>query len=358
MPVETPSYTPEQLREIAAQEMGPKDAAQVTTYRTPGGVEVLVPIITPNQPGQKQAGRAYDQSFENLRQAIINRHKATGMRPATVLNFLFMPLVVNSPMSDLKIRIPAAPERLQPGDDEFTQHVFTHAAFEVMQRGDKETRQPWDFYPIMLADAYLQEYRDFGGVVIYEGLPTKEYLDRPEIKEMITNAKQKMVDWMVLNLNDGNAEWNTANHSGHKNIVEKHRRSAMRLLDLRVIDRLPEWVVGAKDLVDVTPACAICKATPHPGAVKCIQCGYIIDPAGAYMNNLINEEDGALERLTRAEVESLGVSAFVAETADEKPLRVKEGRNRPMSIAQERALRADNASQNSGGQQTPARDLY
>lgn len=296
-------------------------------------------------------GRAYDTNFENLRLAIMARHRATGIRPATVLNFLPIPLVVCSPMTDLKVRIPAAPFGLDDeGEQMFSHHTWEQPAFEVMQRGDEKTRQPWDYPPIMLADTFAAEYASYGGVVVFEGFPDAETLQLPRIADMIEQSLTQMVEWLRSIVNEATAEWHTPNHSGSKNIVDKHRWAAMKLKDLGIIDNDPEWLPTSKQLQDVVKKCFSCGVTPNVGASKCVTCGTVLNPAKAYVDGLINEEDASLERLTRAEVIDLGVSDFVAETADEKKERVAAGRIRPMSIAQRRAYDAVSA----GGQEPSA----
>ena len=55
----------------------------------------------------------------------------------------------------------------------------------------------------------------------------------------------------------------------------------------------------------------------------------------------IDEQHTSLERLTRAEVESLGISAYVAETVDEKQARIKSGKPKPLSLAAQGAMVAE-----------------
>jgi hypothetical protein len=282
------------------------------------------------------------------------RHEATGIQPATILNFLPIPLVVNSPMSALRVRIAPAPLE----GDGFSFHVWHDPAIECMERGEG-IRQPWDFHPIQLAKAFVDEYSEFGGIVVFRGLPTEEYLGRPEVARLIADAKEKMRGWMLVKVEEANGEWNTVNRSGARNIVELHRTCAARLKDLGVIDQLPEWITEARQLKDVAKKCFVCQSIPKPGALECLECHTILDPAKAYIAGLIQENDPALERLTRAEVEALGISLFVAETVDERDARVKRGDPKPLSVAQMRALQAQEQEQQNyvptvAGTQPPA----
>ncbi len=300
--------------------------------RTPDGREIPVGFI-PQASVNRVPGRPFDVGYANALLSMLNRHEATGIMPAAILNYLPIPLVVNSPMQDLKVRIPAAPL----SGDGFSFHVWYSAAIEVDDMGEG-VRRPVDFQPIQLAKAFEDEYKDYGGVVLLRGIPDEETLSRPKVEQMIADAKEKMIKWMLRKVEEANGEWNTVNRSGARNIVELHRQCAQRLFDLGIIDALPEWMVASRALKDVAKRCPACQTQPNPGATECLACHFILDPEAAYINNVIKEDDESLERLTRKQVEALGISAFVAETIDEKPERVRTGLPKPLSKAQMNAI--------------------
>lgn len=308
--------------------------------RTPGGqpIKATFGYIDATKNERAMAGRPTDQQYNNLKQAVVSRLEATGVTPCTILNFLPIPLVLNSPMQSLKVRIPPAPKKADQSDD-FSFHTWTHADIVVLERGEG-VKHPWEYLPIQLGKSFMDEYRDFGGVVLLRGLPDARTLALKENVEAIEAAKQKMVAWMLSKVEEANGQWNTPSHSGSRNIVELHRQCAYHLRDLNVIDSLPDWVIDAKDLKDTVKKCPICQSTPNVGAVECLACHYVLDPARAFTSGAITEEDGSLERLTREEVESLGISAYVAETIDERPARLKKGLPKPASLAAANALAA------------------
>lgn len=326
----------ETIREVASSGTAVATGLKSDTHvlQTPGGVEIRVGEI--NMDAIRQTpGRNFDPQYANAFMAMKQRHEATGIQAATILNFLPIPLVVNSPMEELKVRIPPAPLP-EEGKDAFSFHVWSEPAIVVKDMGEN-LRTPIDYMPVQLAKAFLDEYREFGGVVMFRGIPDAETLSRPDVREAIEAAKEAMVQWMLKKVEEANGQWNTPNNSGVRNIVTLHRWCAQRLYDLGIIDELPEWITPSKKLKDVAAKCPVCQTIPKPGAVECLACHYILDPVTAFLKNIINEEDASLERLTRKQVEDLGISAYVAETADEKPERLKRGDPKPLSLA---ALRA------------------
>lgn len=313
------------------------DAIEHSGY-TPGGQLITARIGQMAQGAPAGSGRSENKQYENQKRSMEKRHEATGISPATILNFLPIPLVVNSPMADLRVRIDPAPLTTD-GTDAFSFHVWHECAIEVNNLGENMLA-PVDFYPIMLAQAFMDEYKDFGGVVLFKGLPDERTLAKPEIREAIEAARNQMTFWMTKKVDEGNMEWNSPNHQGAKNIVELHRQCALRLKDQGLIDHLPEWVTETRMLRDVAIKCGSCGNTPKTDAVRC-PCGFILNPAKAYLINDIAEDDLSLERLTREEVIELGISLYVAETKDEKGARLKAGRPKPMSQAAVMAMAAE-----------------
>jgi hypothetical protein len=287
-------------------------------------------------PG-KAKGRKQDPEFEAVLTSMKMRHQKTGISPATVINMLPLPLVVNSPMHTIGgVRIPAC----KGANLDFTAHVWYDCAIEVRYIGEG-VNQPWDFLPIQLAEAFESEYYAMGGVVAIVGLPDEENLAKPENAQKIADALERMYVWMMSKIVEANALWNSPNHGLSAAIVEVHRVCATRMFEIGKIPELPAWIQPVRDQSAIEAKCPTCGTIPETNAVKCVVCNEILDPATAFLNGTIGEEHGALERLTRAEVTELGISAYVAETVDEKPARLAEGRRKPKSIAQLRAEKED-----------------
>jgi hypothetical protein len=147
-----------------------------------------------------------------------------------------------------------------------------------------------------------------------------------------------MYVWMMSKIIEANGLWNSPNHGLSAAIVDVHRVCATRMYEIGKIPELPPWIQPIRETSAIEARCPTCATIPEMSAVKCVVCNEILDPVAAFRNQTITEEHESLERLTREEVLELGISAFVAETIDEKPARLAAGRRKPLSIAHRRAL--------------------
>jgi hypothetical protein len=320
-------YSVEEQRRMSVEQI-PALSGTITTrfIHNVQGKTVAIGEIAP------QRGRAQNPEFEKRLVSMRARHAKTGITPATIINMLPLPLVVNSPMADLRVRIPAC----IGSHLDFTAYTWVEPTIEAVYAGDG-IYQPFDFLPVDLAEAFQNEYYNFGGVVLILGMPTKENLGLPENVEKINLALERMYTWMMGRIVEANGFWNSPNHGAAAAIVDVHRVCATRMYEIGKIPSLPPWIQEIREQAAIDAKCPTCGMIPEAGAVKCISCNEILDPATAFLNGTITEEDASLERLTRDEVVDLGISAFVAETVDEKPSRLAEGRRKPKSIAQVRA---------------------
>lgn len=323
-------FSTEDQRELSSERLS--YAQQVTSARHSVTYQGKTVVFGEIDPG-KAAGRARDTEFETVLVSMKARHAKTGISPACVINMLPVALVVNSPMRVIGgVRIPAC-----LGDHlDFTAHVWQEPAIEVRYIGEG-INQPWDFLPIQLAEAFENEYYASGGVVALVGMPTEENLNKPENAQKIADCLERMYVWMMGKIIEANGFWNSPNHGAAAAIVDVHRVCAQRMFEIGKIPALPEWIQPVREQSAIEAKCPTCSTIPESGAVKCVVCNEILDPVRAFLNGTITEEHSALERLTREEVTELGISAFVAETIDEKPDRLAEGRRKPKSIAQLRA---------------------
>ncbi len=319
----------DEQREITSQELPISQAVTSTTRKVRvNGREAAVGEIDPG----KAKGRAQDPRFDSLVVSMRARHEATGIRPATVRNYLPIPLTVNSPMQSLHVTIPPA-----YGTKEYTSHTWDDPDIQVLYAGEG-INQPWDYMPIQLAKTYEAEYRTNGGVIAFTG--ENDEGDSAEMADLIAERKTRAFAWMHAKIEEANAEWNSPNRQNSGNIRSLHRDCAQKLFDLKLLTYLPEWIQTVRRPEDVPKGCKQCGATPENNSAKCVKCGYVIDPAKAFEIGSINEESEDLERLTRKEIEALGISAYVAETCDERPERLKAGLPKPLSLAAQRAFEA------------------
>jgi hypothetical protein len=329
-------YSIEEQREITSGTTG--QAAAVSSARHTATREGRTVVFGEYDPG-KVRGRAQDPEFDAVLTSMKMRHAKTGISPATIINMLPIPLVVNSPMDKLRVRIPAC----TGADMDFTAHTWEECAIEVRYIGEG-VNQPWDFLPIQLAEAFEMEYYACGGVTAIQGYPTEENLAKPENVERIQASLERMYVWMMSKIIEANGFWNSVNHGMAGAIVEVHRVCATRMFEIGKIPELPPWIQAVREASAIEAKCPNCAVIPEVGAVKCVACNTILDPVTAFLKNLITEEHESLEWLTRAEVKELGISAYVAETIDEKPARLKAGKRKPLSIANANAIREEDAA--------------
>ena len=288
-------------------------------------------------PG-KAPGRPRDIRAEQQIATVRTRHEHSDISPSTVINLLPLQLMVHSPMPELSIVIP-------PADREcgYSSHTWHKPAIEwaVIEGGAKVLN---DFMPSQLAEQYLREYAHMGGVLAIKGtLADFDPARNPAQQRELDRARDAAARWLQTKVAEGNELWNTPQHSGSRDITHIHRMAAQWLSDNGRLNRLPEWYDVQAAVPDEVEPCPKCRTTPLPGALVCVTCANILDPARAFMEGIITEDHIALERLTREEVEDLGVSAFVAETADERPARLKKGLTKPLSVAARNQIKAQEA---------------
>lgn len=275
-------------------------------------------------PG-RAPGRARDPQYEARYASLRNRLSKTGVQPASVLNFLPFHININAAMPSTRggVRAPKTGER-------FAFRTWTEPDIQVMDRGELG-KEPTDFHPIQIAEAFAFDY-PHGGVLVIPGAEK----DFEKFEDLIKREESRAIQVMQDFIASGDRKWT---QKVLVDIPEKH--AAQRLFELKIIQVLPVWVNQKRQLTDIPAACKRCGKTPeNRHAVQCT-CGYILDPKEAFERHVITEEDESLERLTRAEVVELGISDYVAETADERPARLKAGLVKPIARAAERVFEAE-----------------
>jgi hypothetical protein len=310
-----------------------QQAAQLIAEST--GIKVNPDGSVQTGSGEVARGRMRDIHFEQRMEVINNRLRYLPVPPASVLNFLPITIVVNSPMQAVRGGVPSV-----EGKNEFASRTWTKLEIEPYHAGDRG-REPHEFLPHQVAQAFQNEFPQ-GGVIWMQGT-VEDIVNSEEGKKRIAKAKTDAVSYMRRQLEQGDRLWNAPGGNSRPNITLLMRRCAQRLFDLGIVKRLPEWVNPEIDLEDVPTIVCVCGKTPETNQTVRCSCGYILNVAEAYKRNIVDEESVELERLTRKEVEELGVSEYVAETRDEKQARVKAGVPKPPSKVQERMMDAADA---------------
>jgi hypothetical protein len=328
-------------QEIASHEMPISKAVTNarSVYRDPQTGQVgVVGVMDKRQVVQD--GRPTDYRYAQRISMIYRRLRSTKTVPVSIINMLPLRLMVNSPLSELSQGVPGC-ELDQP----YAYLTWVNPIIEVsLQEGEKI---PLDYNPMMMAEEFMREYATIGGIMLYEGtIEEFEEDERPEKAAVFSEELERGIKWMLAKVKQANDYWNTPQHAQSRDITELHRICATRCMQFkRLGNNKPEWMDTERAVGDLVAPCKSCGAEPAAGAARCRQCGFIIDPIKAFQNQEIDEKHLSLQRLTRAQVVELKISAFVAETADERDERLERGDDMPLSQYEQRQARLAQAAQ-------------
>jgi hypothetical protein len=287
----------------------------------------------------KALGRPTDPQFERNRASVQSRLNQVGVAHATVVTFLPIVLHTDSLLNPSR----ASNGKIGPPKDkeDYAVFVFKDAFIEPGRRGADSPLLATDWHPIQMANEFPKLYPQ--GVFAFRGIPsdltdpkwlattsTEEQHFGQTYGQVMESTRKAAVAWMQEHLRYGNER-----DRQKQEPTLPQKASARRLLHLGYIKEMPKWVEQQRDTGVKIPVCPKCQKPSEPGAPSCTNagCGYIIDPRKAYEISAIGEDHHSLERLTRAEVEEMGISDYVAETIDEKPGRLSVGLPKPLSLA-------------------------
>jgi hypothetical protein len=261
------------------------------------------------------------------------RIKAIGRQPFSIVNLNPYPLMVLSPLFE-GLRVDPCPE-----DKQYSALVIRDVKFEV-HTGTDHNWTPIDRWPVMLAREFERQYAQKGGVFIIKGdlQEMPEIEEAAEFKDKFKVAYEGLIRYAYKMKTDADTEWARPNRAGRSNVHAQHRMMVRILFKAGRIRNLPDWEDELLPTDAAEPRCVACAADLKKGAYMCSACGRISDPIAAFLDGRISETDMSLERLTRKQVEELGVSAFVAETSDEVDARRKKGLAKPLSLFERRQI--------------------
>lgn len=328
-------------QEIASHEMPISKAVtnDRTVYRDPStGQTGVVGVMDMRRA--KQDGRPTDYRFHQRISMLYRRLRSTKTVPVTIINMLPIRLMVNSPLPELSRGVPACEL-----DQSYAYYTWDSPIIEIsLQEGQKI---PLDYNPMMMAEEFMREYADIGGIMLYEGTAQEfDEDDRETKKAIFADEQERGIKWMLARTKQANDYWNTPQHAQSRNITELHKMCATRCMQFnRLGNKKPEWMDLERAASDLVTPCKSCGAEPAAGAARCRQCSFILDPIKAFQNQEIDEKHISLQRLTRAQVKELNISAFVAETVDERDARLSRGEDMPLSEYERKQLLATETAQ-------------
>ena len=350
-------------RSLANREGGPAIGAEVSvSVVTAQGLRETVTLPALDH---KAMGRKTDPAFERSARSVQGRIRSLGTIAAGVVSFLPIELRSDSYLFPLKVAVIKPPKGKAP----YSLYVF-HKYFidNTKQHVDSPTTA-FEWAPIQMAGDFTGT--NPSGVFVFSGVSSTAGKNRDEIfheiaslledpkwlatisrepqhggmtyGEALEAKRQSGIAWMFEQLRRGNEAENLKKRAEFPAISSAHR-----LFELGLIQVLPTFVNRKHDL-DVKPqTCPQCARRCEPGAVSCTNpgCGglkgpYVLDPRKAYEINAISEEDESLERLSRGTLIEMGISDYVAESAEEKIARRKEGGMRPKSKNALRVMEAE-----------------
>ena len=299
----------------------------------------------------KALGRPTDPQFERNRASVQSRLNQVGVAHATVVTFL--PVVLHT--DSLLIPSRASNGKIGPPKDkeDYAVYVFKDAFIEPGRRGADSPLLATDWHPIQMANEFPKLYPQ--GVLVFRGIPSDlhdpKWLNTVSTEEqhfgqtyghVMEATRKAAIAWMHEHLRYGNER-----DRQKQEPTLPQKAAARRLLHLGYIKEMPKWVEQQRDVGVKIPVCPKCQKPSEPGAPSCTNagCGYIIDPRKAYEISAVGEDDLSMERLTRKEVEEMGISAYVAETIDEKKARMSAGLPKPLSLAAMRLKDAEDQYQ-------------
>jgi hypothetical protein len=304
--------------------------------------------LTPDNPLGRRRG-VDEMTIRRMEKLISLEHRlqVTGVQPATILNMNPYPLRVNGVLLD-DIIVPPCPKGRPYSMLVIRQH-------RISWRDEQDDNwTPVESVPIILAREFESTYYGQGGVVIFQGDGERtHFLNDETIQQRIKDAKVRLIAWAWKQKRDADSEWNSPNRVGARNINEIHRALVNLLLNEGEIspDDRPVWLERTRAEANLGVACQRCKADTKQDAYMCAACGFILDPRQAYELGEISEEDPALRRLSRKELDELNLSEFVQENLEERKARVAKGK------AKEQKENKTKAHAKGAGQQ-PARRFW
>lgn len=181
--------------------------------------------------------------------------------------------------------------------------------------------------PIALANDLHQQFDKLkrGGMFRYMGdhNPGEQTKTRDAEMKMWDRAKKEQVRYYRQEFRVAESYAQQGLRNGIKNITDNHRDIAKWLLHYKYITNLPPWVTATRDEGDIPDTCPRCGADVSEVGFACRSCPYIIDPYRAFQANEIEEEHHSLRRLSREQLNELGLQHV--QTLEEYRTRARNG---------------------------------
>jgi hypothetical protein len=257
-----------------------------------------------------QPGRGRSEEEQRLLDDVdnVHRHMAEiGSIPATIVNVTPLTLRAQGQHTS-HIEVPSCP----PGEG-FNVHV--EKAYSIDFKDNFGSYTPRPITAISKARDFVEQQKrlERGGVFCYLGdhLPGKnpDPKKAAEERKELEKARKDWTNWCRKMVQEANTEWARPNKQGAMNISELHRMAAQYLLHYKMLNKEPDWLTVIKPEADIVPPCPRCGSEVNPGAFACKGCNYILDPVAAYEAGEIDDDNVALRRAKRADLDRLGLKS-------------------------------------------------
>jgi hypothetical protein len=162
-----------------------------------------------------------------------------------------------------------------------------------------------------------------GGIFHYMGdhLPGENPKTRDREMKDWDKAKKDMIRHFRQLYREAESFYQQTSRRGLLNIVEGHRMACQWLLHFRFVSEVPAWLTATREEGDVPDSCPGCGQEPG-GGFQCTNCGYITQPLAAFEAGEIEDDHQALRRLSREELDSVGLD-YVMTKAEYREARRK-----------------------------------
>lgn len=166
--------------------------------------------------------------------------------------------------------------------------------------------------PIAMANDIIKQLQPQkrGGLFHYMGdhLPGENPKTRDSELKAMEKAKRQFVLYAKAKYREAETFSRQASGRQLNNIVDEHRLCFQWLKHWRFIAASvePTWLTASREEGDIPEGCPACGAESG-GGFQCSNCPYVFDPVAAYIADEIDDEHQSLRRLTREQLDELGL---------------------------------------------------
>lgn len=196
-----------------------------------------------------------------------------------------------------------------PIGQSYVQKIIRHYKIDIEDKGGRFGADV--ITPIALANDIHQQFERLkrGGLFRYMGdhLPGENPKTREKEMGDWDKAKKAQIRYYRQLFREAEQFFQQPSRHGLRNITENHRLAASWLTHFKYVPILPAWVTATREEADIPEMCPKCGSDISAAGYACSKCGNIIDPVRAYQDGEIEEDHHAMRRLSREQLDELGL---------------------------------------------------